>query len=127
MESNKNVFSYTYSASQNNEIKRIREKYLPKEETKLEQLHRLDESTTKKGLTCSLMLGTASSLLLGIGMRCAMVWDNIFLAPGIMIGCIGILGMALAYPLNVNITKKERERVAPEILRLTNELMHGQT
>ena len=46
MESNKNVFSYTYSASQNNEIKRIREKYLPKEETKLEQLHRLDESTS---------------------------------------------------------------------------------
>lgn len=125
MERNENVFVYTYSAPQNDEVRRIREKYLPKRETKLDQLHRLDESTTKRGRACSLMLGIASSLVLGIGMCCAMVWDSILLIPGIIIGCIGILGMTLAYPLNVSITKKEQERVAPEILRLTNELMNG--
>lgn len=126
MEKNDHTFEYTYCAPRNDEVKKIREKYLPKEETKLEQLRRLDESTTKKGLACSLMLGITSALVLGIGMCCAMLWGNILFIPGIVIGCIGIAGMVLAYPLNVRLTKKERERIAPEILKLTSELMNGQ-
>ena len=42
-------FKYTYSAPQQEEIKRIREKYLPGEEDKMEQLRRLDHSATSKG------------------------------------------------------------------------------
>ena len=126
MEKNDHTFEYTYCAPRNDEVKKIREKYLPKEETKLEQLRLLDESTTKKGLACSLMLGITSALVLGIGMCCAMLWGNILFIPGIVIGCIGIAGMVLAYPLNVRLTKKERERIAPEILKLTSELMNGQ-
>ena len=126
MDKNNNTFQYTYSAPQNDEVKKIREKYLPKEETKMEQLRRLDESTTKKGMACSLTLGITSALILGIGMCCAMLWGKVLFIPGVLIGCIGIAGMALAYPLNVNLTKKERERLAPEILKLTSELMNGQ-
>lgn len=126
MDKNNNTFQYTYSAPQNEEVKKIREKYLPKEETKMEQLRRLDESTTKKGMACSLTLGIAGALVLGIGMCCAMLWERVLFGPGILIGCIGIAGMILAYPLNANLTKKERERLAPEILKLTSELMNGQ-
>lgn len=126
MDKNNNTFQYTYSAPQNEEVKKIREKYLPKEETKMEQLRRLDESTTKKGMACSLTLGIAGALILGIGMCCAMLWERVLFGPGILIGCIGIAGMILAYPLNANLTKKERERLAPEILKLTSELMNGQ-
>ena len=127
MDKNNNTFQYTYSAPQNEEVKKIREKYLPREETKMEQLRRLDESTTKKGMACSLTLGIAGALILGIGMCCAMLWERVLFGPGILIGCIGIAGMILAYPLNANLTKKERERLAPEILKLTSELMNGQT
>lgn len=126
MEKNSNTFEYTYSAPRNDEVRKIREKYLPREETKMEQLRRLDESTTKKGMVCSLTLGIASALILGIGMCCTMVWNNFPFVPGVVIGGIGIIGMVLAYPLNVNLTKKERERLAPEILKLTSELMNGQ-
>lgn len=126
MDKNNNTFQYTYSAPQNEEVKKIREKYLPREETKMEQLRRLDESTTKKGMACSLTLGIAGALILGIGMCCAMLWERVLFGPGILIGCIGIAGMILAYPLNANLTKKERERLAPEILKLTSELMNGQ-
>lgn len=126
MERNHQAFEYTYSAPKQEEVKKIRDKYLPKEESKLEQLRRLDESTTKKGMACSLMLGIAGSLVLGIGMCCTMLWSNALFVPGVIIGLVGIAGMALAYPLNVSITKKERERLAPEILRLTSELMNGQ-
>lgn len=86
MEKNEDVFQYTYSAPQQDEVKKIREKYLPKEETKMAQLRRLDESTTKKGLACSLMLSIGSSLTLGIGMCCVLLWDGILFIPGIIIG-----------------------------------------
>lgn len=126
MEINNQSFQYTYSAPQNDEVKKIREKYLPKEESKMDQLRRLDESSTKKGLACSLTMGTISSLILGVGMCCTMVWSDILFIPGVIIGLVGIAGVALAYPLNNYLNKKERERLAPEILKLTTELMNGQ-
>lgn len=126
MEKNSNTFEYTYSGPQNEEVKKIREKYLPKEESKMDQLRRLDESTTKKGMACSLTLGIVSSLILGIGMCCTMVWSDVLFIPGVVIGLVGIAGVALAYPLNRHLIKKERERLAPEILKLTTELMNGQ-
>lgn len=119
-------FEYTYSAPEQAEIRKIREKYLPKEESKMDQLRRLDESSTKKGLACSLTMGTISSLILGVGMCCTMVWSDILFIPGVIIGLVGIAGVALAYPLNNYLNKKERERLAPEILKLTTELMNGQ-
>jgi len=39
------------------------------------------------------------------------------------VGLVGIILIALAYPLYNHILKKERQRIAPEILRLTDELM----
>lgn len=123
MDNKNNAFEYTYSAPQQEEIKRIREKYLPKEEDKMEQLRRLDQSAAQKGTAVSLAVGTIGSLILGIGMCCTMVWAETMFIPGIIIGLIGIAGISLAYPLYTRITKKEREKIAPEILRLTDELM----
>lgn len=42
---------------------------------------------------------------------------------GIIVGIVGIAGVAAAYPLCVYITKKERQRIAPEILKLSDELL----
>lgn len=123
MQENKETFHYNYSAKQQEEIKRIRDKYLPKEESDLELLYRLDASAAKPGTIAAIAVGCVGTLLLGIGMSCTMVWaENLFL-PGILIGLLGIAGIAAAYPLYQVITKKRREKLAPEILRLTNELM----
>ena len=122
-ENRKEVFEFTYSAKQQEEVQKIREKYVPKAEDKLEQLRRLDASATQKGCTISLIVGLISTLVLGIGMCCCMVWGGNLFIPGIIIGIVGIAGVAAAYPLYERITKKERERIAPEILRLTDELM----
>lgn len=123
MEEKKETFTYNYSASQQAEIRKIREKYIPKEETKIEQLRRLDESTTKSGMIVSLTVGIISTLVMGFGMCCTMVWAESLFIPGIVIGVIGMAGIAAAYPLYLHITKKRREKVAPEIMRLTDELM----
>lgn len=119
----KDTFNYTYSSAQQKEIQRIRQKYMPKEDDKMEQLRRLDESVTRKGTIVSLIMGIAGSLTLGFGMCCVMVWAGSWFIPGIIIGVAGIVITAAAYPLYVRITKKEREKIAPEIIRLTDELM----
>ncbi len=94
----------------------------PKEESKMEQLRRLDASATKPGIIAAMTLGIISTLVLGVGMCCVMVWEDRLFIPGIIIGVIGILGIVLAYPLYNRMTKKRREKLAPEILRLTDEL-----
>lgn len=122
-EKEKEGFRYTYSAKEQMEIKNIRQKYMPKEMDKMEQLRKLDQSATQKGMTVSLVVGIIGALFLGIGMCCTMVWAGVLFIPGIIGGIFGIVIVSLAYPLYDHITKKERERIAPEIIRLTDELM----
>ena len=119
----KRSFTYTYSASQREELERIRRKYLPPEEDKLAKLRRLDKSALRKGTIAALTVGIVGTLLLGLGMCCTMVWMGAMFIPGIIIGTAGIALVALASPIYAHITKKERERIAPEILRLTDELL----
>lgn len=123
MDNQDNTFEYTYSAPQQEEIKKIREKYLPKEEDKMEQLRRLDRSAVQKGQVVSLIVGVIGALVMGLGMSCCMVWGEELFIPGVIIGIVGTGGVSLAYPLYAFITEKERKKIAPEILRLTEELM----
>ncbi len=120
---NGSAFRYTYSAKEQEELKRIRQKYAPPEEDKMEQLRRLDRSVTEKGTVISIVLGVLGTLILGLGMSCALVWQEMLFLPGIIIGLAGIGILASAYPVYNHVTRKERERIAPEILRLTDELM----
>lgn len=127
-------FVYTYSAKEQAEVDAIRKKYLPQEEDKLERLRRLDRSATDKAQAWSLVIGIVGTLILGIGMSLAMTdlgeslgtyWNGHSLAMplGIAIGVVGLVLVALAYPVYNRILKKERQRIAPEILQLTEELM----
>lgn len=117
------TFQYTYSAREQEELKRIRNKYLPKEENKLELLRRLDAQATQKATMYSIVVGVLGALILGIGMCCCMVWADAVFALGIVIGLAGMAILALAYPLYNRTLQRERERIAPEVLRLTEDLM----
>lgn len=123
MNEKQEAFSYTYSSKQQEEIRQIRDKYIPKAENKMEQLRRLDESATRPGTIAAVTVGIVGILLLGVGMCCTMVWMDTMFVPGIIIGGIVIVGVSATYPLYNRITKKQREKLAPEILRLTKELM----
>lgn len=127
MEKEEKTFQYSYSVSQQAEIKKIREKYEPEKKTpkedKMEQLRHLDESTTKPGMIVSIIVGIVGTLLLGVGMSCTMVWAGKWFVPGIIIGVVGLIGLSMALPVYNYITKKQREKLAPEILKLTDELM----
>ncbi len=116
-------FQYSYSAKQQEEIKRIRSKYEAPQEDKMVYLRRLDETVAKKGTMLSIVLGVIGTLILGVGMCCVLVWQNTWFIPGIIIGIVGLAVLSFAYPVYLQVTKKEREKIAPEILRLTDELL----
>ena len=88
---NSKEFEFTYSTSQQEKIERIRKKYLPKQESKMEQLIKLDKQAEKPGQIISITIGVLGCLLLGIGMSCTMVGNveiGVF-AIGIAVGVIG--------------------------------------
>lgn len=124
-------FSYTYSAKEQEELKQIRQKYQPKEESKMDRLRRLDSGITQKATMYSLIIGIMGALIMGAGMSLTMtkfgdsigLTGTIGMIVGIIVGIIGIILVFFAYPVYNWIIKKEREKIAPEILRLTEELM----
>lgn len=124
-------FSYTYSAAQQQEVEAIRKKYLPKETDKLEQLRALHRSAGRAARAWAITLGTVGALTLGSGMSLLMSDLPALLGMehiaavivGMALGIIGMVLVALAYPLYNRILEAERRRIAPEILRLSDELL----
>ena len=115
-------FTYNYSAERQSEIDAIRKKYLPpaEQENKLEQLRKLDASLTTGALTASMALGIAGVLIFGVGMCCFLVWR--IWALGALLCVAGVIGMLAAPVLYRRLVEKRRQQIAPEILRLTEEL-----
>ena len=126
-------FQYTYSAREQAELKRIREKYTPSTEAedKMERLRRLDASVTQKAQAVALIFGVIGALILGTGMSLCMTdfaqilgsHRDMAMVVGIPVGLVGGVLAALAYPMYNLIVKRERKKIAPEIIRLTDELM----
>jgi hypothetical protein len=126
---NKEGFSFTYSAEQQKEVEAIRKKYLPKEEDKMEQLRRLHSIPTQKAQAASLAVGVVGALIMGTGMSLAMteigaVLGRLAMMIGIAVGLVGMVLVALAYPIYNRVLKKQREKIAPEILHLSDELLN---
>ena len=131
---NKNTdvgFNYTYSAVEQDEIKKIREKYQPKVEDDMSKLRKLDAEVTNKATMNSLVIGIIGALIMGTGMSFVMtdlgavfgLQGNLNLVVGIIVGLVGLVLAGVAYPMYVKVLKRERAKAAPEILRLTEELI----
>ena len=121
-------FKMTYSAQQQEEIQSIRQKYVPKEESKMDKLRALDARVSQKATMVSVIVGVIGAMILGCGMSLIMSDFGAALGAaafpvGIVAGALGIALVALAYPVYHRTLKKEREKIAPQIIQLTDELM----
>lgn len=116
------TFEYSYSAKQQDEVEAIRRKYLPQQEDKLEQLRKLDAGVTKKATMVSVMVGVVGVLLFGGGMSASLAGTELMLIPGIILGLAGLAVMGAALPLYQRVLKMEKEKIAPQILALAEEL-----
>lgn len=120
--SSENAFSYTYSARANQEVLDIRKKYLPHEETKLEELKRLDSLVQSSGVVEGLCAGIGGTLIFGLGMCLAMEVIGSIIWLGVVLGLVGIAGMLTAFPVYRKKYNSAKERYTPRILQLTEEL-----
>lgn len=116
-------FHYTYCAKEQEEVRRIRSKYLPKEENKLDLLRRLDANVLQKATMYAIIAGVTGALIFGVGLYFCIVSSHLLFIAGILISIIGMAILAVAYPVYNRTVQKERARIAPEILRLSEDLM----
>ena len=121
MENTQN-FNYSYSAARNKEVESIRNKYITREETKIEKLRRLDRKVSEAGMIESLATGVIGSLIFGVGMCFGLDalagadWLTFaFAIPGVIV----MLG---AYPIYRRLQKRAKAIYVPEILKLTDEI-----
>ena len=111
-------------------VQKIRTQYTEKENTQLEALKKLDAKVKKPAIVFGYVFGSLSAIIMGSGMSLVMtdIGEKLELGDmmvhGIVIGVIGMGIVVVAYPVYTRILKKEREKIAPEILRLTEEIMH---
>ena len=126
-------FTYTYSAKDQAELRRIRDKYTAptQVEDKMTRLRRLDASVTNTARAVALVFGVIGTLTLGSGMSLCMTHNgeilglagNRAMIIGIPIGVLGGAVASLAYPIYNAMVKAKRKKLAPEIIKLTDELI----
>ncbi len=126
-------FSYNYSAGEQAEVKRIRDKYTaPTEaEDRMARLRRLDASVTNAAQAVALVFGIVGSLILGFGMSLIMTElaqnmglnGTVAVVIGSILGIVGGILASLAYPVYNAMVRARRKRLAPEIIRLADELL----
>jgi Na+-translocating ferredoxin:NAD+ oxidoreductase RnfE subunit len=88
-------------------------------------------AATKKAAVAALTVGVLGALVMGMGMSLIMtnlgevfgiIGMTAFLV-GIPVVLVGAMLACIAYPLYNRVLYKERKKIAPEIIRLTDELM----
>ena len=95
------------------------------------RLRRLDASVTNTAQAVALVFGVLGTLILGFGMSLIMTdlgnilgpYNDMAMVVGIVVGVVGGMIASLAYPIYHAIVKAKRKKLAPEIIRLTDELM----
>lgn len=122
MDTQKETYSYTYSAMQQDEVRKIYDQYIPKEENSVEKLKRLDHRATGVAVGIAVSVGVIGFLTLAVGMCYLMLWSDYSLL-GLLIAAPGLAAMIAARPLYRFVAEKRRKRIAPEVLALCKELM----
>lgn len=114
---------------------KIRAQYTENEKGELDALKTLDKRVKRPANVFAYIFGTIGALTLGSGMSFAMeaikpgtyfgitIGENMML-PGIIIGLIGILIVSINYPIYKKALSSRKKKFAPEILRLSEEIMN---
>ena len=104
----------------------IANEYAPKHTSKVKALKRLDAKAKNPANIFTFTFGIISSLILGVGMCLSMAVIGggtlLMTGLGIIIGCLGILGVSINYPLYKKILVKSKNKYASDIIKLANEI-----
>ncbi len=107
--------------SEKKKAEHILRRYISRDEDTATKLLALDSKVKSPGRLIASLTGSLSTVIMGAGMSFITVWDNY--AAGLPIGITGLLGVISAYPIYRAVTNSRKKSYAPEILRLTDELL----
>ena len=110
---------------------KIRAQYMERTSTELDTLRELDSKVKRPANVFAYTFGSISAIIMGTGMSLCMtelaeilgISGNVAMVIGIIVGIVGGILASLAYPIYNAIVKAKRKKLAPEIIRLTDELM----
>jgi hypothetical protein len=110
---------------------KIRTQYMEKTPSELDELRELDAEVKRPANGFAYTFGSASAIIMGAGMSLCMtelaeslgIFGGAAMGIGMIAGIVGGILASLAYPIYNAIVKAKRKKLAPEIIRLADELM----
>lgn len=126
MKEKNGAFNYAYSAKEQEEIKEIAGKYAPMEkgEAEITKLRELDARSTRGATVVFIDIGNRRDFavergnILGYDRELGQVF-----VLGIIVCAAGIAIVILVYPIYNRMVKQKMEKLAPEILRISEKLL----
>lgn len=118
-------FDYTYKAineSQRKEVEYIKRQYQPDPQIdNFEKLRKLHNKVNGNAMVAGLVCGVVGILLFGGGL--ALVLEFAKIALGIVLCVLGVIPIALAYPLYKKVLARGKAKYGDEILALSEQLL----
>jgi len=114
---NDNRATYRYTADEQREIDALRRRYTSDNpDDQLSAMRRIDYDVTRRATAMAICFGLGGTLVMGTGL--AMVLSFNLMIPGIIFGCCGIAVMAAMPAAYERLLKRERKKVASQIVEL---------
>lgn len=126
-----NTFTYKYSAKENKELQEIREKYLPREDSQVDELKKLDTMVKRPADVFAYIFGSIGAIIMGSGMSLVMtdiagiVGIQNPMLYGIVIGILGLFMVIVNYPIYKGILGSRRKKYADKIIELSDSILKG--
>lgn len=113
-------------------VQKIRTQYTEKEHTRLDELKELDAKVKRPANVFAYVFGSISAIIMGSGMSLVMtdIGSSIgiedAMAPGIVIGVVGMLMAIVNYPIYQKMLASRRKKYADKIMELSDKIMSNQ-
>ena len=113
-------------------VQKIRTQYTEKEHTELDELKELDKKVKRPANVFAYVFGSASAIIMGSGMSLVMtdIGSSIGvkngMAPGIIVGIIGMLMAIINYPIYKKTLSSRKKKYADQIMKLSDKIMKNQ-
>ena len=110
-------------------VQRIRSQYIENAHTELDALKALDAKVKRPANIFGYVYGTLGALTMGAGMSLVMTDIGVIIGlaapivPGIAVGIAGMCMALITYPIYKKILSGRKKKFAPEILKLSENLM----
>lgn len=113
-------------------VQKIRTQYTEKEHTRLDALKELDAKVKRPANVFAYLFGGISTIIMGCGMSLVMtdIGETLgishTMAPGIVIGVVGLLLAIINYPIYKGLLNSRRSKYADQIMKLSDQILGDQ-